>query len=44
VAVDVCKIAAKFGGGGHTAAAGAYLPAPIELAKQSILELNKSCI
>jgi len=38
-AVDVCKIAAKFGGGGHTAAAGTYLPAPIEHAKQAVLDL-----
>ncbi len=37
--LDVCKIAAKFGGGGHTSAAGAYLPGPVENAKQSILGL-----
>jgi phosphoesterase RecJ-like protein len=36
-AVDVCKIAAKFGGGGHKMAAGAYLPGPIENAKKLIL-------
>jgi len=36
-AVDVCKIAAKFGGGGHTSAAGAHLPGPIEKAKKLIL-------
>jgi bifunctional oligoribonuclease and PAP phosphatase NrnA len=40
--VDVCKIAAKFGGGGHTSAAGTYLPGPVENAKQSILDLVKS--
>jgi phosphoesterase RecJ-like protein len=36
-AVDVCKIAVKFGGGGHKMAAGAYLPGPIENAKKLIL-------
>jgi phosphoesterase RecJ-like protein len=35
--IDVCKIAAKFGGGGHTAAAGAYIPGPLENAKKLIL-------
>ncbi|MGD0077498.1 MAG: DHHA1 domain-containing protein, partial [Sedimentisphaerales bacterium] len=36
--IDVCKIAAKFGGGGHTAAAGAYIPGPLENAKKLILD------
>jgi len=36
-AIDVRKIAAKFGGGGHTTAAGAHLPGPIEKAKKLIL-------
>jgi phosphoesterase RecJ-like protein len=36
-AVDVCRIAAKFGGGGHKMAAGAYLPGPIENARKLIL-------
>jgi len=35
-AIDVRKIAQKFGGGGHTMAAGAYLPGPIENAKRLI--------
>jgi phosphoesterase RecJ-like protein len=35
--VDVSKIAQKFGGGGHKAAAGTYLAGPIENAKQCIL-------
>ncbi|MHC4325308.1 MAG: DHH family phosphoesterase [Planctomycetota bacterium] len=35
--LDVSKIAAKFGGGGHTMAAGTFLPGPIENAKQLIL-------
>jgi phosphoesterase RecJ-like protein len=34
--IDVCKIAAKFGGGGHKMAAGTYLPGPIENAKKLI--------
>jgi phosphoesterase RecJ-like protein len=35
--VDVCKIAEKFGGGGHKMAAGAHLPGPLENAKNLIL-------
>ncbi len=41
-AVDVCKIARKFDGGGHTAAAGAYLPGPLDNAKKIILDAVKS--
>jgi phosphoesterase RecJ-like protein len=37
-AIDVCKIAAKFGGGGHKMAAGAHLPGPIENAKKFIYQ------
>jgi phosphoesterase RecJ-like protein len=36
-AVDVCKIAQKFDGGGHPSAAGAYLPGPVDNAKNLIL-------
>ena len=36
--LDVSKIAAKFGGGGHTMAAGTFLPGPLENAKKLILE------
>ncbi len=36
-ALDVCKIAVQFGGGGHTAAAGAYIPGPLDNAKKLIL-------
>jgi len=36
--VDVSKIAAKFGGGGHKSAAGAYLPGPLQNAEQLILD------
>jgi phosphoesterase RecJ-like protein len=40
--LDVSKIAAKFGGGGHTMAAGTFLPGPIENAKKLILtEMQK---
>jgi phosphoesterase RecJ-like protein len=35
--IDVSKIASKFGGGGHPAAAGTYLPRPLENAQQLIL-------
>ena len=41
-AVDVCKIARQFDGGGHTAAAGAYLPGPLDNAKKLILDAVKS--
>jgi len=34
---DVSQIAAKFGGGGHTMAAGTYLPGPLENARKLIL-------
>jgi len=34
--IDVRKIAAKFGGGGHTTAAGVHLPGPLKNAKQLI--------
>ena len=33
---DVSQIAAKFGGGGHTMAAGTFLPGPLEHAKELI--------
>ncbi len=36
-AIDVSKIAAKFGGGGHKMAAGTHLPGPMEKAKKLIL-------
>jgi len=35
-AVEVSKIAAKFGGGGHKMAAATYLPGPLEEAKKTI--------
>jgi phosphoesterase RecJ-like protein len=40
--VDVSKIAAKFGGGGHKMAAGTFLSGPLENAKQLIMaEMNE---
>lgn len=41
-AVDVCRIARQFDGGGHTSAAGAYLPGPLDNAKKLILDAVKS--
>jgi len=39
---DVSQIAVKFGGGGHTMAAGTFLPGPLENARQLILaEMKK---
>jgi phosphoesterase RecJ-like protein len=34
--VDVRQIAQKYGGGGHTMAAGLHLPGPLENAMQTI--------
>jgi len=42
-AVDVREIAAKFGGGGHTAAAGVHMPGPVEKAKELILAEMAEC-
>ena len=40
--IDVCKIAVKFGGGGHKMAAGTFLSGPLENAKQLIMaEMNE---
>ena len=36
--IDVCKIAEKFGGGGHKMAAGTHLQGPLKNAKQLILD------
>ena len=44
-AVDVCKIAQKFGGGGHTVAAGTHLPGPLQSAMQIIKnEIEKQLV
>ena len=37
--VDVQKIAAMFGGGGHKAASGCTMPMPLAEAKKKLLEL-----
>lgn len=37
--VDTQKVAASFGGGGHKAASGCFLAAPIDEAKRTIVEL-----
>ncbi|MGA2071466.1 MAG: bifunctional oligoribonuclease/PAP phosphatase NrnA [Sedimentisphaerales bacterium] len=42
--VDVCKIARRFDGGGHTSAAGAYLSGPLDNAKKLILDAVKSSL
>ncbi|MBN2314220.1 MAG: bifunctional oligoribonuclease/PAP phosphatase NrnA [Sedimentisphaerales bacterium] len=40
--LDVSRIAAQFGGGGHKQAAGTFLPGPLEKAKQLIMaEITK---
>ena len=36
-ALDVCKIATRFGGGGHALAAGIRMPGPLEEAKARVL-------
>ncbi|MHC4118727.1 MAG: DHH family phosphoesterase, partial [Planctomycetota bacterium] len=36
--MEVNRVAARFGGGGHKMAAGTYLPGPLENAKQLILD------
>lgn len=41
--VDVRKIATKFSGGGHTAAAGVHMTGPIEKAKELILAEMAKC-
>jgi phosphoesterase RecJ-like protein len=42
--VDVRQIAQNFGGGGHKMAAGAYLPGPLQNAKQLVLDLVREQI
>lgn len=37
-AIDVCRICARFGGGGHPLAAGARIPGPLEQARESFLQ------
>ena len=42
--VDVSKIAAQFGGGGHKMAAGTFLPGPIDHARQLIFDEVAQCL
>lgn len=42
--VNVAKIAAEFGGGGHPAAAGAEIELPLQLTQQKVLEITKTCM
>lgn len=35
---DVCRLCAKFGGGGHPLAAGARMPGPLDRAKEEVLK------
>jgi bifunctional oligoribonuclease and PAP phosphatase NrnA len=37
-AVDCAKLAEQFGGGGHKAAAGAFVPGPVEVAQAKVLD------
>ncbi|MEI6178613.1 MAG: DHHA1 domain-containing protein, partial [Verrucomicrobiota bacterium] len=36
--LDVCKIAAEFGGGGHALAAGIRMKGPLDVAKAAVLD------
>jgi phosphoesterase RecJ-like protein len=42
--VNVAKIAAEFGGGGHPAAAGAEIELPLHLTQQKVLDVTKTCM
>lgn len=42
--VNVAKIAAKFGGGGHPAAAGAEIELPLQITQQKVLDVTKTCM
>jgi phosphoesterase RecJ-like protein len=41
---DVCAIAAKFGGGGHRAAAGVTFSGPLDAARQSVLDALRAAL
>jgi phosphoesterase RecJ-like protein len=43
-ALDVCKIATRFGGGGHALAAGIRMPGPLEDAKAKVLEAVRETV
>ncbi|MBI2215397.1 MAG: bifunctional oligoribonuclease/PAP phosphatase NrnA [Acidobacteria bacterium] len=42
--VDVQKIAASFGGGGHKAAAGCFIPKPIEGARETLIPMIEDAV
>lgn len=42
--VDVQRVAAMFGGGGHKAASGCFVPLPIDAAKEKIVELLSDAV
>jgi len=42
--VDVCKICQQFGGGGHSLAAGARLPGPLQDAQERVISVAKEAI
>jgi phosphoesterase RecJ-like protein len=43
-AVDCSQIAKTFGGGGHRAAAGAFIAQPLEIARQQVLEAVRKAL
>src|SRR5690606_37049825 len=42
--VDCSKIAEQFGGGGHKAAAGAFVPGPLEIAQPKVLDAVRAAM
>ena len=42
--MDCSQVAAQFGGGGHKAAAGAFIEEPFELAQQKVLEAVRAAV
>lgn len=43
-AVDCSKLAEQFGGGGHKAAAGAFVPGPVEVAQAKVLDAVRAAM
>ncbi len=43
-ALDVCRIATRFGGGGHALAAGIRMPGPLEAAKAMVLAAARETV
>jgi bifunctional oligoribonuclease and PAP phosphatase NrnA len=42
--VDCSQLAEQFGGGGHRAAAGAYVPGPLEVARSQVLDAIRTAM